>query len=130
MKVETNADGWPIYRVTILGDVNAEDAEVLVRALAEPIQRRERYVAVVDASVLGATTHEAREVFSRRLKEHDADFVRFNIGTVVVVRSALVRGLMATLNVLYRWATPNRFVSTLTEANRIAASWLADDRAP
>ena len=125
MRVQIREDRWPIYQVTLYGDVDTKDAaEEVANALTAPLQRRQRYVALVDTTLLGRTTHESRAAFSHCLKEREVDFVRFNIGTVIIVRSTLVRGLMASLNLIYRWATPNEFVSNVAEAERVLQGWL------
>ncbi len=108
---------FPLVRVRTPPVFDDGDFIALFRRFELNFARRERYALVLDASpVQHVPTAKQRALISAWEKDHVADTRRWNVGTALVVTSALVRGVLTALAWAVPDETPRVHVATVREA--------------
>jgi hypothetical protein len=122
--------GWPLLMVRFPRDISADGMQAFANAIERAYDRRERFVALVDAApVAKLPSGPARKILSDWLTDPErCERDRAcTIGTAVVLPSGPVRVLTAAINMLRPPVSPVRLAATMLEAAQWARARLLDE---
>ncbi|MCC6644131.1 MAG: hypothetical protein IT374_00985 [Polyangiaceae bacterium] len=118
---------FPLVVVRTPAEFRDADLTEVFRRFEANFARRERYALLLDTTpVLHVPTAKQRAMISTWEKAHVADTRRWNVGTALVVTSALVRGVLTALAWAVPDETPRVHVATAREATAWCAARLAE----
>jgi hypothetical protein len=121
---------WPILMVRFPREVSADGMQAFANAIDRAYDRRERFVALVDAAPIAKLpSAPARKILTDWLTdparcERDR---ACTIGTAVVLPSTPVRVLTAAINMVRPPVSPVRLTATLLEAAQWVRARLLDE---
>lgn len=111
---------YPLVVVRTPARFHDDDFVGLFRRFEANFARRERYALLLDTTpVSHVPTATQRALISDWEKAHVADTRRWNVGTALVVTSALVRGVLTAL----AWAVPDETPRVHVKTEAEAAEW-------
>jgi hypothetical protein len=122
--------GWPLLVVRFPPAISAPGMHAFVAAVERAYDRRERFVAVVDAApVAKVPSAEVRKILTDWLTDPDRSERdrAFTIGTAVVLPSGPVRVLTTAINMVRRPVSPVQLTATLLQAAQWAKRRLVEE---
>lgn len=126
-KIEQDETCWPLVTVHFpsseTSDADIEEHITLQRALLE---RRRRFVQIIDASRAPVISARQRKRFSDWIKESEAMSRRYCLGLATVVPNPIVRGALQAVLWLVTPPMPVKMFGTLEECADQCLTWLAD----
>lgn len=93
----TDESRWPIVVHTTIGIPSEEDVDAFMRRADAILARRARHAVVFDNSQAGRVPAYMRQKTFEWLGKNRGELERYCVGSALVVRSAALRFLMATV---------------------------------
>jgi hypothetical protein len=114
---------WPLLHVKFVGATTNAEFDVYLQTLSSYLQRKEKYITLVDASqTTAAPPVEQRQKQVDWLHQNEAVLREYQVGTAYVITSPLIRLAMNVIYLLKPPASPYTVVSDLNDAY----GWSAD----
>lgn len=112
---------WPVVILTIQGQPADRDYQLMYDGLERCMRRREPYLVISDVRrVTEVADARRRQEIAEWSKRMEARHGSFGLASIVVVKSALVKGSLTALQWLTAKKDRDIFTTSLTEAHQIA----------
>jgi hypothetical protein len=120
LRLRFDVDVFPVITVVFAEDgCSDEDIEHMIRGFQGVLRRREKFSVIIDGGGLTAIPN-ARQRARAAEYEREAEAVirQFNVGSALVVDSALGRGVITALRWISKATAPEAVFATPAEAGR------------
>jgi hypothetical protein len=126
-KIAQDDTCWPLVTVHFPATASSdEDIEAHIADQRALLEKRRRFVQIIDASQAPVISARQRKRFSDWIKESEAMSRRYCLGLSTVVPNPIVRGAMQAVLWLVTPPMPVKMFGTLEECAEQCLLWLAD----
>lgn len=129
--VQIDDSGWPLLMITFHGAPGDRDYQHMYEGLERCMRRREPYVVISDlrriTQVADARRRQEIAEWSKRMEERHGSL---GLASIVIVKSALVKGSLTALQWLIGKKDKDIFTTSLSEALQVAKEALERAQLP
>jgi hypothetical protein len=114
--IEVNVERWPLVVVVFDGTPTQRDFDAFLGATLGILHRKQKHAYIVDARKGTMLPREMRQQQGEWLKTHKALIQSYSLGSAVVLKSSVLRFVLATIYLIQPPVSPTENFTTIEEA--------------
>jgi hypothetical protein len=127
--IQVSFEHWPVVVFTLSGKVTIEDVALLARRSDEALGREAKHVNIFDCrSVIERPGAVIRQKLAEYAEASGPMSARFALGSAIIVRNAVLRGVMTAIHWVAKPTIPVETVGSFQEATETCRGWLSAAR--
>ena len=112
-------DAWPIVVFAGIEPVSADDIQSFLNGSDEVLKRKEPHAIIVDMSQMSPVNPDMRRKVAAWLAEHQEELKKYRLGSAIVVKSNVIRGIITAIY----WLQPPPYPYSICSNRDEALAW-------